>query len=58
MGIKKRKGIVAWESSDGEIFCLNCVKPEDEKGLKPLTAGDLEEEGIIICDDCEKQIKW
>lgn len=54
MGIIENENIICWDV-DGKILCDECFTDDGE--AKPLTREEINDESIVICDECGKRIQ-
>jgi hypothetical protein len=59
MAEKKEKEIIGYYTDDRNIYCTECINKDSEimkKIEKAITADDTDE-GLLFCDECNKEIK-
>lgn len=59
MGVVNSEDVRGYLFENGELVCAECYHTgTDDRGSRPkiLTADDMEDEKVYICDQCEKEI--
>ena len=57
--MKEKEEIIGYTTEDGNIYCVECIKKDSEimKKIEQAITADNSEEGLHVCEGCEKEIK-